>query len=104
MDTMSDIPTSSSDIITQGIEFLKTYWDDIAIIVIIFSILFLYVLLSGIELKGISDDPKSIVEGVRKLLFPLKKRRIKKEEKEEEEEKEKEKEEKKEKEEEKEEK
>ena len=92
MDTMSDIPTSSSDIITQGIEFLKTYWDDIAIIVIIFSILFLYVLLSGIELKGISDDPKSIVKGVRKLLFPLKKRRIKKEEEEKEEKKEEEKE------------
>jgi hypothetical protein len=72
MDTVPSVPDVPSDIITQGIEFLKIYWDDIAVIVIIGAILFLYVLLSGIELKGISDDPESIAKGVRKLLFPIK--------------------------------
>ena len=69
---MPSVPSVPSDIITQGIQFLKMYWDDIAVIVIIGAILFLYLLLSGIELKGISDDPESIAKGIRKLLFPIK--------------------------------
>lgn len=72
MPDVSGIPSIPSDIISQGIQFLKMYWDDIAVIVIIGAILFLYVLLSGIELKGISDDPESIAKGIRKLLFPIK--------------------------------
>ena len=73
MDTVPvDVPVASSDIISQGIQFLKLYWDDIAVVVIIGAILFLYILLSGIELKGISDDPETIAKGVRKLLFPVK--------------------------------
>jgi len=71
---MEDIPelTStipSSDIINEGITFMKTYWDDIAIMVIISSIVFLYILVSGIQIKGISDNPESIAEGVRKIVF-----------------------------------
>ena len=71
---MEEIPeltsaVPSSDIINEGITFLKTYWDDIAIMVIISSIIFLYVLVSGIQIKGISDDPESIAEGIRKIVF-----------------------------------
>ena len=79
MPDVSGMPSIPSDIITQGIQFLKMYWDDIAVIVIIGAILFLYVLLSGIELKGISDDPESIAKGIRKLLFPIKGRSKEKE-------------------------
>lgn len=60
---------TSMDLIDLSIQFVQRHWDDIVIVVIVMCIIFLFVLVTGVELK-VSED---VEKQVRKIIFDGKK-------------------------------
>lgn len=60
---------TSMDLIDLSINFVQRHWDDIVIVVIVMCIIFLFVLVSGVELK-VSED---VEKQVRNIIFDGKK-------------------------------
>lgn len=60
---------TSMDLIDLSINFVRRHWDDIVIVVIVMCIIFLFVLVTGVELK-VSED---VEKQVRKIIFDGKK-------------------------------
>jgi len=61
--------SSPSDVVTKGFSFVVEYWDDIILFAIILCVIFLFVLVTGLELKY---DPTSFNRGEkpkRKIIF-----------------------------------
>ena len=60
---------TSMDLIDLSIQFIQKHWDDIVIVVIVMCIIFLFILVTGVELK-VSED---VEKQVRNIIFDGKK-------------------------------
>lgn len=60
---------TSMDLVDLSISFVQRHWDDIVIVVIVMCIIFLFVLVTGVELK-VSED---VEKQVRNIIFDGKK-------------------------------